>query len=482
MTEYPIAICGLRIVRGSELKAHDLAWREHPAHQIEDTKALLGEVGWINGPLFNVRTGKLLDGTMRADIAGDDLLPVLDIDVDPAKEHLVLAKYDPIGAMIRANPDRLAALRERLPADNGPLQALLEKYQADGAALRLALQNPPIEPPSPIPLIDRFIIPPFSVLDARQAYWQDRKRAWLATGIESELGRGSENKTEQGLVYAPSAQGEKIYKLRNEMRQSLGYEPSWDEIIAEAERQGVHVFSGTSIFDPVLCEIAYRWFCPPNGFVLDPFAGGSVRGIVAHALGYHYTGIELRAEQVAANSEQAVRIVPDSLPAWITGDSSQLNDLLPSPYYTDFVFTCPPYFDLEKYSDDTRDLSRAATYEAFIETYRSIIALSCERLRADRFACIVVGDIRDKRGHYRNFVGDTIAAFRDCGLELYNDAVLLTSLGSLPIRAGRMFEASRKLGKTHQNVLTFVKGDWRKAVEAVGRIVVADNVAESMGW
>jgi hypothetical protein len=31
----------------------------------------------------------------------------------------------------------------------------------------------------------------------------------------------------------------------------------------------------------VLCEIAYRWFSPPGGLILDPFAGGSVRGIVA---------------------------------------------------------------------------------------------------------------------------------------------------------------------------------------------------------
>jgi len=35
--------------------------------------------------------------------------------------------------------------------------------------------------------------------------------------------------------------------------------------------------------------------------VLDPFAGGSVRGIVASRLGYRYVGIELRQEQVEAN-------------------------------------------------------------------------------------------------------------------------------------------------------------------------------------
>ena len=39
-------------------------------------------------------------------------------------------------------------------------------------------------------LVERFGVAPFSVLDARAGPWQDRKRAWLALGIESELGRG----------------------------------------------------------------------------------------------------------------------------------------------------------------------------------------------------------------------------------------------------------------------------------------------------
>jgi hypothetical protein len=57
-------------------------------------------------------------------------------------------------------------------------------------------------------LQDRFIVPPFSVLDARQGYWQERKRQWLAIGIQSELGRGggmtwgdSEEITSAGLNY-----------------------------------------------------------------------------------------------------------------------------------------------------------------------------------------------------------------------------------------------------------------------------------------
>ena len=40
----------------------------------------------------------------------------------------------------------------------------------------------------------KFMVPPFSVLNAREGWWQDRKRAWLALGIQSELGRGGGEK------------------------------------------------------------------------------------------------------------------------------------------------------------------------------------------------------------------------------------------------------------------------------------------------
>ena len=39
-------------------------------------------------------------------------------------------------------------------------------------------------------LADRFMCPPFSVLNAREGWWQDRKRWWLSLGIKSEEGRG----------------------------------------------------------------------------------------------------------------------------------------------------------------------------------------------------------------------------------------------------------------------------------------------------
>jgi DNA methylase len=225
--------------------------------------------------------------------------------------------------------------------------------------------------------------------------------------------------------------------------------------------------AGTSIFDPVLCELAYRWFSPLGGLVLDPFAGGSVRGIVASKLGRRYVGVDLRPEQVEANREQAAAICADPMPLWHVGDSLDIARHVGDDLAADFIFSCPPYADLERYSDDPADLSNM-DYADFIAAYRAIIARAVGLLKPNRFACFVVGDVRDRKGFYRAFPWHTVEAFQAAGCHLYNEAALVTAVGSLPIRILRQFDGARKLGKTHQNVLVFCKGDPRLATKACG--------------
>jgi DNA modification methylase len=245
------------------------------------------------------------------------------------------------------------------------------------------------------------------------------------------------------------------------------------------EKYGREEVSGTSIFDPVLCELAYIWFSPVGGIVLDPFAGGSVRGIVASKLGRQYIGHELRQEQVTANRTQASEICIDDAmpPAWVCGDSRTIDSTC-KDVQADLIFSCPPYADLEVYSHDPKDLSTLG-YEEFKAAYFEIIKKTCVLLKNDRFACFVVGEVRDKKGNYYDFVGDTVQAFKEAGLNYYNEAILITAVGSLPIRAGKQFSASRKLGKTHQNVLVFVKGDGKKAAQACGIVEIDLSIFES---
>lgn len=273
-------------------------------------------------------------------------------------------------------------------------------------------------------LSKRFLSPPFSILDARSGEWQARKEAWLSIGIRSEVGRAG--------------------NLLN-----------FSETVVEMGG------NGTSIFDPVLCELAYSWWCPTMGQVLDPFAGGSVRGIVAALLGLRYWGCDLRAEQIAENEKQAAELLPEGgrVPQWTCGDSLERLEDAPT---ADFLFSCPPYGDLERYSDDPRDLS-TMEWPRFMENYAQIVRAAAGKLRSNRFACFVVGEFRGPDGCYRNFVGETVEAFASAGLKFYNEAILVTSVGSAAMRALRIFGGGRKLCKSHQNVLVFVKGDWKAA-------------------
>lgn len=277
-------------------------------------------------------------------------------------------------------------------------------------------------------LRERFGENPFTILDTKSASWQNRKRQWIKLGIQSEVGRNA-----------------KAYNTKE-----------WvDKVRSQGKMKGNVLPSNTSIFDPTLCEIMYRWFCPENGTILDPFSGGSVRGIVANFLGYHYSGIDIRQEQIDSNREQGLNILPiNNQPQWYVGDSNTLLDNFKDESF-DMVFSCPPYGDLEKYSDLDGDISNMS-YENFLQVYRSIIQKACKKLKKGGHAIFVVGEFRDKKGYYRGFVPDTINAFRDCGMMLYNEAILATSLASCAIRAaGNM--RSNKLVKVHQNILDFVK-------------------------
>ena len=232
--------------------------------------------------------------------------------------------------------------------------------------------------------------------------------------------------------------------------------------------------SGTSIFDPVLCEICYKWFCTEGGTIIDPFAGGSVRGIVAAYLGYTYLGIDLRAEQIEANRQQAATILAgrEITPVWVTGNSRNI-DKHCDGVRADLVFSCPPYFDLEVYSDNDEDLSTLEWAE-FQAQYAEIIAKSVALLNPDSFAVFVVGDIRDKKGYYRKFPAITVECFERAGMMLYNDIVLINVAGSLPLRVGKQFSGGRKVGKMHQNVLVFYKGDPKNIKGKFGAIETAE--------
>lgn len=475
----------------------------HPQEQIERLSQIYQYQGVRHPIIVSKRSGFIVSGHGRKDaaiVAGLDKMPVVYQDFDTDEQEYAFIQSD--NAIARWADLDLAGINADLgelgPDFNLDLLGIqnftldfADRVGADGLFdqqdLGAQAGGAPIADDYKKTLADRFIVPPFSILDTRQGYWKARKQQWLSLGIKSEVGRAGNLLGMSDTVLQPDPSKRIDAAAFNEMLKNdpqaktisakiPGYfnkknqGMSDEDIIAEF-LQSSQISAGTSIFDPVLCELAYRWFTPSGGTVLDPFAGGSVRGVVASKLGLQYVGCELRQEQVDANRQQASDICSNPMPVWACGDSRKI-DKHCEGVQADLLFSCPPYHDLEVYSENENDISNME-WDEFMQAYREIIKKAASMLKQNRFAVWVITEIRkDGAGFYKNFIRETINCFEAAGLEYYNEMVLVNSVGTLPIRAGRMFSATRKVGRTHQNVLVFCKGDPRLAAEECGQVEV----------
>lgn len=223
---------------------------------------------------------------------------------------------------------------------------------------------------------------------------------------------------------------------------------------------------GVSRFDPVLAELLTTWYSPPGGTILDPLAGGPVRGLVAAHLGRDYLGIDINPDQVAANRARA-DAWPGPSPRWLCGDALDHLARLPDGAF-DYALSCPPYWNRERYTDNPRDLSRMRWPE-FLDAHARIIAETVRCLRADRLVTWVISDVRDHRGHLRSLPARTVEAFEAAGAHLINEQVLIEPPGLRAKTTRPPWETARTTTRRHQLALTFAKGDRRRATQEIRR-------------
>lgn len=321
-------------------------------------------------------------------------------------------------------------------------------------------------------LVDRFVIPPFSILDTRRGYWQARKKTWRE--LIGDMGE-SRNDT---LITSPEIKFKDIYQKTREHRESLGlsFKEYLDKYVSDEikEREGQKVLSaGVSLLDPVMAELVCRWFGLENCKTFDCFAGDSVFGYVSAHLGNEFTGIEIREEQAQLNNKRV-----EGMSARYINDDGQNVAQHIAPDSQDLLFSCPPYYDLEVYSDLEKDASNQETYEDFLAILTNAFKAALACLKEDRFAVIVVGDVRDKKtGFYHNFVDDMKRIFKENGAALYNELILIETGASTALRAARYME-SRKVAKMHQNILVFYKGNPKNIKQSFKKIEYASEDLE----
>lgn len=125
----------MRRVPASELKAHPSAWRLHPEHQRGALKASLGNIGLVDAVIARETEDglQILDGALRAEVMGNELIPVLIVDLDDQEAAKMLATFDPIGDLAIKDDAAFALLLPELGdlTDDGDIRLMLEQIHKE---------------------------------------------------------------------------------------------------------------------------------------------------------------------------------------------------------------------------------------------------------------------------------------------------------------------------------------------------------------
>ena len=146
----------LRRVHASELRPNPKNWRMHPEAQANALKGVLAEIGIADAVLAReLEDGSLmlLDGHLRVETMGDQIIPVLVLDVNEAEGDKVLATLDPLAAMAEADKVKLDAILREVDTGSPELQQMLADlaeeaglYQDEKEIVEDEVPEPPADP------------------------------------------------------------------------------------------------------------------------------------------------------------------------------------------------------------------------------------------------------------------------------------------------------------------------------------------------
>lgn len=280
-----------------------------------------------------------------------------------------------------------------------------------------------------------FLIEPYSVINTRDHKWQRLKKKW--NDILKEVG---ETREEEDFT----------------IRRNTGIQKRGNAVPTEKQKKFMYNDKNISLFDPVISQLCYEWFCVKGGHVIDCCAGDTRKGNVIAKLGGVYTGIELRKQQVIHNNNKAFDGAK-----WVCDTGENITKYI-DLNSADMILSCPPYFNLEVYSEMENDISNAKSYELFINSLERMYIESIKCLKNDSFACIIIQNIRKIKSQsyidYYPFKEDIIRIFTNNGMVFYNDIVILKANGTAQMRA-IPYMHQRKIVPIHEYLLVFYKGN-----------------------
>jgi len=220
------------------------------------------------------------------------------------------------------------------------------------------------------------------------------------------------------------------------------------------------MYTGThSVFPVPLAEwIILRYGGPEGGTILDAFSGGPPRGIVSGLMRYNYIGFDIRQEQIDENMYLIDKLGLGDAVTYVCADGTIMEDV--DDNSCDFGFTCPPYFNVEVYSNLSNDLSNLKSYAEFMKLIGDCARAYFRCLKPDAFICFVTSSFRTVNttgcNELLDFPGHSIDAFKEAGFYFWQDIILSRNFASAAGRSTTSWKG-KKLIPRHERLLVFRK-------------------------
>jgi len=199
----------------------------------------------------------------------------------------------------------------------------------------------------------------------------------------------------------------------------------YSERITDASiRTGMQLKGVPANFNPLIAKYIYEHYLKENGITLDFSAGygGRLLGFLASKIDGTYIGYEPYSK-----SYQSLKALSE--------DSSELFNckkkvkLINSPFEdsnrkhaVDLIFSSPPYFDLERYSDEeTQSIIQYPEYEPWLESFWGYLVKRCYSMLSDKgFFIYSIGNFLKY-----DLIGDTQQVLKDSGFYLQDTIKIL---------------------------------------------------------
>ena len=215
-----------------------------------------------------------------------------------------------------------------------------------------------------------------------------------------------------------------------------------------------------SIYNPTQAQFILKYYTEEGWDILDPFGGRGTRSLMSLKLGRNYYGIDSCKQTVEQNTIKIEEKKFTNRGEVRLGDGTQPQKVYPDQIF-DAVFTCPPYYNIEKYSGGEGDLSHMKDdqfdqkIKTMFQNLKGMVKKSNYKEKRFHPLIFTVGTVRRGDGGLLDMDKSFQGAASDAGFILHDKMITVNNAPGAGFTFRRNWEY-KFLCKTHETTLVFV--------------------------